>query len=249
MIMRDTVFCAIGPDADHDAIRASIHEMVDAVREYVPGYTMRAEPQFDDPSDHWGGNGRVGVFLEVKGNGDFLPPYAGNLDIMTAAAARVGELMARNIDDWRRPAHEPPDRTSELAHDVRITDTTLRDGSHAMAHRFTEDQVRDTVRASDAAGVEVIEVAHGDGIGGSSFTYGFSRTDEMTLIAAAAEEARAGEDRGAAGARHRHRRRPAPRTRRRRDHGARRHPLHRGRRLAAALRRRPRAWAWRPRAS
>jgi len=50
-----------------------------------------------------------------------------------------------------------------LAHDVRITDTTLRDGSHAMAHRFTEDQVRDTVRALDAAGVEVIEVAHGDG--------------------------------------------------------------------------------------
>ncbi len=78
----------------------------------------------------------------------------------------------------------------QLAHDVRITDTTLRDGSHAMAHRFTEDQVRDTVRALDAAGVEVIEVAHGDGIGGSSFTYGFSRTDEMTLIKAAAEEAR-----------------------------------------------------------
>jgi 4-hydroxy 2-oxovalerate aldolase len=78
----------------------------------------------------------------------------------------------------------------QLTHDVRITDTTLRDGSHAMAHRFTEDQVRDTVRALDAAGVEVIEVAHGDGIGGSSFTYGFSRTDEMTLIAAAVEEAK-----------------------------------------------------------
>jgi acetaldehyde dehydrogenase len=65
----------------------------------VPGYTLRAEPQFDDPSDDWGGNGRVGVFLEVKGNGDFLPAYAGNLDIMTAAAARVGELMARRIND------------------------------------------------------------------------------------------------------------------------------------------------------
>ena len=99
MIMRDTVFCAIGPDADHDAIRASVYAMVDAVREYVPGYTMRAEPQFDDPSPDWGGNGRVGVFLEVKGNGDYLPPFAGNLDIITAAAARIGELMARNIDD------------------------------------------------------------------------------------------------------------------------------------------------------
>jgi len=77
----------------------------------------------------------------------------------------------------------------ELKHDIRIIDTTLRDGSHAMAHQFTESQVRDTVRALDAAGVEVIEVSHGDGIGGSSFNYGFSRTDEMALIAAAREEA------------------------------------------------------------
>jgi 4-hydroxy 2-oxovalerate aldolase len=78
----------------------------------------------------------------------------------------------------------------ELAHDVRIIDTTLRDGSHAMAHRFTEQQVRDTVRALDRAGVEVIEVSHGDGIGGSSFNYGFSGTDELTLIAAARDEAK-----------------------------------------------------------
>ncbi|HEV7469668.1 MAG: 4-hydroxy-2-oxovalerate aldolase [Pseudonocardia sp.] len=76
----------------------------------------------------------------------------------------------------------------ELAHDIRLIDTTLRDGSHAMAHRFTETQVRDTVRALDAAGVEWIEVSHGDGIGGSSFNYGFSGTDEMQLIAAARDE-------------------------------------------------------------
>jgi acetaldehyde dehydrogenase len=94
MIMRDTVFCMIGPDADHDAITRSIHAMVTEVKEYVPGYTLRADPQFDDPRDDWRGNGRVAVFLEVAGNGDYLPPYAGNLDIMTAAAARVGELMA-----------------------------------------------------------------------------------------------------------------------------------------------------------
>ncbi|HWD01883.1 MAG TPA: 4-hydroxy-2-oxovalerate aldolase [Amycolatopsis sp.] len=77
-----------------------------------------------------------------------------------------------------------------LAHHVRIIDTTLRDGSHAMAHQFTETQVRETVRALDRAGVEVIEVTHGDGLGGSSFNYGFSRTDEMKLITAAREEAR-----------------------------------------------------------
>jgi 4-hydroxy 2-oxovalerate aldolase len=73
---------------------------------------------------------------------------------------------------------------------VRITDTTLRDGSHAMSHQFTERQVRDTVRALDDAGVPVIEVAHGDGLAGSTFNYGFSAVDALTLIAAAADEAR-----------------------------------------------------------
>jgi 4-hydroxy 2-oxovalerate aldolase len=76
-----------------------------------------------------------------------------------------------------------------MTRDVRITDSTLRDGSHAMAHQFTEEQVRATVHALDAAGVEVIEVSHGDGLGGSSFNYGFSRTDEITLVAAAVDEA------------------------------------------------------------
>ncbi|MFC9835539.1 acetaldehyde dehydrogenase (acetylating) [Rhodococcus sp. NPDC127530] len=95
MIMRDTVFCAISPDADHDAIIRSVQSMATEVQQYVPGYTLKAEPQFDDPRDDWGGNARVAIFLEVKGNGDYLPEYAGNLDIMTAAAARVGDLMAQ----------------------------------------------------------------------------------------------------------------------------------------------------------
>ena len=72
---------------------------------------------------------------------------------------------------------------------VRLTDSTLRDGSHAVAHQFTEAQVRSVVRALDASNVEVIEVSHGDGLGGSSFNYGFSREDEFDLIAAAFNEA------------------------------------------------------------
>ena len=96
LIMRDTVFCAIPPDADQDAITASIERMVADVGVYVPGYTLTAPPQFDDPRPGWRGRARVAVFLEVEGNGDYLPPYAGNLDIMTAAAARVGELLAAN---------------------------------------------------------------------------------------------------------------------------------------------------------
>jgi hypothetical protein len=70
--------------------------------------------------------------------------------------------------------------------DVRLTDTCLRDGSHAVRHQLTTAQVRDIVAALDGAGVPVLEVAHGDGLGGSSFTYGFSGTPETELIQAAA---------------------------------------------------------------
>ncbi|HEV2537910.1 MAG TPA: 4-hydroxy-2-oxovalerate aldolase, partial [Streptosporangiaceae bacterium] len=83
----------------------------------------------------------------------------------------------------------PTPSRADQPRQIRITDTTLRDGSHAMAHQFTEEQVRATVHALDAAGVEVIEVTHGDGLGGSSFNYGFSRVDEIKLIAAGVEEA------------------------------------------------------------
>jgi acetaldehyde dehydrogenase len=94
MIMRDTVFCAISPDADHDTITESVLAMVAEVARYVPGYTLRAAPQFDMPNENHPGWARVALFLEVRGNGDYLPTWAGNLDIMTAAAARVGELLA-----------------------------------------------------------------------------------------------------------------------------------------------------------
>ena len=69
----------------------------------------------------------------------------------------------------------------------RVTDTTLRDGSHAMRHQFTRQQVRDIVTALDEAGVPVIEVTHGDGLAGSSIQYGFSLTNEMDLISEARE--------------------------------------------------------------
>jgi len=70
--------------------------------------------------------------------------------------------------------------------DVRVTDTTLRDGSHAVEHQFTKGEVESVVQALDKAGVPVIEISHGDGLGGSSFTYGLSRVDERVLIQAAA---------------------------------------------------------------
>ena len=74
--------------------------------------------------------------------------------------------------------------------DLRVTDSSLRDGSHAKRHQFTTEHVVDIVAALDDAGVPVIEVTHGDGLGGSSFNYGFSHTPELELIAAAVKTAK-----------------------------------------------------------
>ncbi|MFI5735113.1 acetaldehyde dehydrogenase (acetylating) [Kribbella sp. NPDC051587] len=93
-VMRDTIFAAISADADRPRIAESIVDRVAEVQRYVPGYRLTADPQFDNPQPEWNGLARVSIFVEVTGNGDFLPPWAGNLDIMTAAAARVGEAMS-----------------------------------------------------------------------------------------------------------------------------------------------------------
>jgi acetaldehyde/propanal dehydrogenase len=89
IIMRDTVHCLTETAPDQERITASIHAMIQEVRKYVPGYKLVNGPVFD-------GN-RVSVFLEVEGLGDYLPKYAGNLDIMTAAAARTAEMFAEEL--------------------------------------------------------------------------------------------------------------------------------------------------------
>ncbi len=101
MIMRNTVFCSVPaeaaePGSVQDSVNESIHAMVERVRDYVPGYQLKADPQFDPPRDGWNGMARVAVFLRVAGRGDYLPDYAGNLDIMTAAAAKVGEMFVEH---------------------------------------------------------------------------------------------------------------------------------------------------------
>jgi acetaldehyde dehydrogenase len=96
VIMRDTIFCAVPPDADTDAIVLSVLAMEKAVQEYVPGYRLLQEPQVDEPSPATEGQTKVSIFVEVEGAGDYLPPYSGNLDIMTAAATQVGETIARS---------------------------------------------------------------------------------------------------------------------------------------------------------
>ena len=89
IIMRDTIHCLTETDPDQEAIRASVHAMVAEVQKYVPGYQLKNGPVFDGR--------RVSIFLEVAGLGDYLPTYAGNLDIMTASALRTGELIAAEL--------------------------------------------------------------------------------------------------------------------------------------------------------
>jgi acetaldehyde/propanal dehydrogenase len=89
LIMRDTVHCLTEGEPDRERITQSIHQMISEVQKYVPGYKLVNGPVFDGR--------RVSVFLEVEGLGDYLPKYAGNLDIMTAAAARTGELLAQEL--------------------------------------------------------------------------------------------------------------------------------------------------------
>jgi len=89
LIMRDTVHCLTDAEPDQAAITDSIHKMIAEVQKYVPGYKLVNGPVFDGK--------RVSVFLEVEGLGDYLPKYSGNLDIMTAAAARTAEMFAEEI--------------------------------------------------------------------------------------------------------------------------------------------------------
>jgi acetaldehyde dehydrogenase len=96
ILMRNTVYCALGAGADHGRIEASLQAMAEEVRAYVPGYRIKGVVFDSGPYNTPGGvtAERVMVLLEVTGNGDYLPPFAGNLDIMTASAIRVGEALA-----------------------------------------------------------------------------------------------------------------------------------------------------------
>jgi len=89
LMMRDTVLCLTEDTPDQDAITESILAMIEQVQAYVPGYRLKNGPVFDGK--------RVSVFLEVAGLGDYLPTYAGNLDIMTASALRTADMLAQKM--------------------------------------------------------------------------------------------------------------------------------------------------------
>jgi acetaldehyde dehydrogenase len=93
LIMRDTIYCALPEEYDAAKISQSVHDMIAEVQTYVPGYRLRLDPQFETVRHI----NRVVIFIEVEGAGDYLPSYSGNLDIMTAAAAKVGDEIAKHL--------------------------------------------------------------------------------------------------------------------------------------------------------
>jgi acetaldehyde dehydrogenase len=82
---------------DREAVVASVRAMEQEVQAYVPGYRLKADPVFERLPTPWGERTVVSMLLEVEGAGDYLPKYAGNLDIMTASARRVGEVFAQHL--------------------------------------------------------------------------------------------------------------------------------------------------------
>ncbi len=97
ILMRNTVYVLPQGEFDEGAVTTSIERMVTDLQAYVPGYRMKGAPVFDDTTAPIGGGRMITVLLEVEGAGDFLPPYAGNLDIMTASAWRVGQEIATTL--------------------------------------------------------------------------------------------------------------------------------------------------------
>ncbi len=173
MIMRDTISLRHTEDADHARDhRSRSKDVVAEVQTYVPATRLLNEPQFDEPSVIGRGNRRSPRSWKSRAPVTSLPPWRGNLDIMTAAATKVGEEIAKNAGRLGRGGPEAARHFLQPRVDVRMTDTSGGATVAPQRHRFTKDEVGAIVAPHAPPGVPVIEVTHGDGLGGSASTTG-----------------------------------------------------------------------------
>jgi acetaldehyde dehydrogenase len=114
ILMRNTVYVMPAGDFDEGAVSRSVEQMVAEVQTYVPGYRLKGGPVFDSIETLAGSRRTVTLLLEVEGAGDFLPKYAGNLDIMTASAWRVGQAFAKFSLSVGKPRSAPAERTHSI---------------------------------------------------------------------------------------------------------------------------------------
>ena len=195
ILMRNTVYCALpaGADRARDRARRSrpMAAEVAGLRARLPrqGHRLRRGPVRARPAASR--PARVSIFLEVTGNGDYLPPYAGNLDIMTASAVRVGETLASERfacaggrDGEPGMSDRPERRVTRRA--AAPTGSPIRRCATARTRSPTSSPPSRSPRSpprSTRAGVPVIEVSHGDGLGGTRSTTASRSSDERDLIA------------------------------------------------------------------
>lgn len=97
ILMNNTVYAVLEDDIDPVQLQKSVEDVVQKVKQYVPGYRLKGQPIVDERETPWGNRKVVIIMNEVEGAGDYFPKYAGNLDIMTAAALQVGEKIAENM--------------------------------------------------------------------------------------------------------------------------------------------------------